>query len=342
MVNVGIVGLGWWGKKLVESIRESSLLRVVRGVEPNPAAVQEFADTCGFPISTEYSSVLEDGNVHAVLLATPHSLHAEQIERAARAGKHVFCEKPLALTRAGAERSVELMASQGLVLGIGHERRWEPAVAIMLDDARAGKLGKLLQLEANSSHDKFTALAADNWRLSGAEAPAGGMTATAIHLFDMATSLFGEGETAYASNATLASKIPNGDSSCALVRYRNGCTAYVSAILATPFISRIALFGSEGWIEVRDKAHVEAFQGSWLTRCAKGGQPVTTDIPVAKPVLANLEAFARAVQGDAPYPISTAEMIANAAVMEAIFKSAETGTAQNVSRGSPLSNPRSV
>lgn len=332
MINVGVVGLGWWGKKLAQSVRESSLVRVVRGVETNPAAIQGFAQTCGFPISADYSSVLEDPNVHAVLLATPHSLHAEQVERAAAAKKHVFCEKPLALTRAGAEHSVRLVASHGLVLGIGHERRWEPPVAQMIEEARSGKLGKLLQLEANSSHDKFVSLSSDNWRLSDAEAPAGGMTATAIHCFDIATSLFGEGETAYTSCATLASNIANGDSNCALVRYRNGCTAYVAAILATPFISRIALFGSEAWIEIRDKAHIEAPEGSWLTRCAKGDRPVTTDIPVGRPVLANLEAFARAVQGDAPYPISTADMIANAAVMEAIFKSAKEGTAQGVPR----------
>ena len=332
MVNVGIVGLGWWGKKLAQSIQASSLLRVVRGVEPNAAAVQGFADTCGFPISKDFSAVLEDPNVQAVILATPHSLHAEQIECAAAAKKHVFCEKPLALTRAGAERSVRLVTSQGLVLGIGHERRWEPGVAQMMADARSGKLGKLLQMEANSSHDKFVALSSDNWRASAAEAPAGGMTATAIHLFDIATALFGEAETAYASNATLASNIATGDSSCALVRYRNGCTAYVSAILATPFISRIALFGSEGWIEVQDKAHIEAPEGSLLTRCAKGGRPVTTDLASGCPELANLEAFARAVQGEAPYPISTEEMIGNAAVMEAIFKSAKEGTAQPVPR----------
>ena len=332
MINVGLVGLGWWGKKLALSIRESSLLRVVRGVETNSSAIQGFAETCGFPISADYSSVLEDPQVHAVLLATPHSLHAEQVERAAAAKKHVFCEKPLALTRAGAIRSVGLVAAQGLVLGIGHERRWEPAVAQMMEEARSGALGKLLQLEGNSSHDKFVTLSGDNWRLSAVEAPAGGMTATAIHIFDIATSLFGEGETAYTSSATLASNLANGDSSCALVRYRNGCTAYVSAMLATPFLSRIALFGSEGWMEVRDKAHIEAPEGSWLTRCAKGGRPVTTDIPMGRPVLANLEAFARAVQGDAPYPISTADMIANAAVMEAIFHSAQMGTAQTVPR----------
>ena len=331
MINVAIVGLGWWGKKLAASIRESSLLRVVRAVEPNPAAVQGFADMCGFPISADYSSVLNDPAVQAVLLATPHSLHARQIELAAAAKKHVFCEKPLAMTRAGAERSVRLMSAQGLVLGLGHERRWEPSVAQMLQDARSGKLGTLLQFEANSSHDKFVSLSSDNWRLSGEEAPAGGMTATAIHLFDMATSLFGEGETAFTSSATLASNLANGDSSCALVRYRNGCTAYVSAILATPFVSRIALFGSEAWIEIHDKAHIEASEGSWLTRCAKGGRPVTTEFPMGRAVLDNLEAFARAVQGEAPYPISTGEMIANAAVMEAIFKSAKEGTAQKVS-----------
>jgi predicted dehydrogenase len=332
MINVGIVGLGWWGKKLAQSIRESSLLCVVRGVDTNPDATADFADTCGFPISPYYSSVLEDPRVHAVLLATPHSLHAEQIERASAAQKHVFCEKPLALTRAGAERIVRLMTSRGLVLGIGHERRWEPAVAQMMEEARSGRLGQLLQMEANSSHDKFVTLSGDNWRLSSAEAPAGGMTATAIHLLDIATALFGEGETAYASNATLASNIANGDSSCALVRYRNGCTAYVSAILATPFISRIALFGSEGWIEIRDKAHLEAFEGSWLTHCARGGRPAITDIPVARPVLANLEAFARAVEGKIPYPITTSEMIANAAIMEAIVKSATEGTAQKIPR----------
>src|SRR5581483_3495053 len=142
MINVAIVGLGWWGKKLAESLRVSTRIRVVRGFDPAPSAAQGFADTCGFPISGDYSSALEDPNVQAVLLATPHSLHAQQIERAAQAGKHVFCEKPLSLTRAGAERSIHLMAAHGLVLGIGHERRWEPGIAQMLQEVRAGKIGK--------------------------------------------------------------------------------------------------------------------------------------------------------------------------------------------------------
>jgi predicted dehydrogenase len=121
-----------------------------------------------------------------------------------------------------------------------------------------------------------------------------------------------------------------GDTSCALVRYRSGATAYVAAMLATPFISRVALYGSEGWIEIRDKAHVEAPEGWTVLRCKKGGTPEARDVPPEQPVRANLEAFARAIEGKAPYPITTDEMIANAAVMEAVFRSAASGRLEAV------------
>lgn len=333
MVDVAIIGLGWWGKKLARSMEGSKLIRTICGVEPIAAATEGFAEACGFPISSSFADALADNQVKAVILATPHSMHEQQIADAAAAGKHVFCEKPLALTRKGAERSVRLLEGKNLVLGIGHERRWEPPVAEMLADARSGKLGRLLQLEANWSHDKFVALTTDNWRMSGTEAPAGGMTATGIHIFDMATALFGEAETALACTASLATKIPNGDTTCALVRYRNGCTAYVSTMMATPGISRVALFGSEGWVEVRDKGHVENAIGWIIIRCMKGGQPEFKEIPPANPVLANLEAFARAAAGEAPYPISTEEMVNNTAVMEAVFRSAKDGSLQTVPRG---------
>lgn len=311
-------------------IGQSSLLKIVRGIEPNEASVADYAQNCGFPVDRDFAAALDDPQVTAVILATPHALHDEQIARAAAAGKHVFCEKPLSLTRAGAQTSVRLMREKNLVLGIGHERRWEPPIAKMLIDAKSGKFGTLLQFEANFSHDKFVTLDADNWRLSSANAPAGGMTATGIHLFDLATTLFGDGEAAFASSATLASGIANGDSTCAMVRYVGGRTAYVSTMLATPFISRLALFGSEGWIEIQDKAHVEAPEGWRVTSCEKGKKPQTIEVPPNNAVLENLEAFARAILKRAPYPITPDDMIANTAVLEAIFKSARNGKTQLV------------
>ena len=128
---------------------------------------------------------MRDPDVEAVVLATPHSLHAEQIEQAVAAGKHVFCEKPLALTRKGAEAAVDACRKADLVLGMGHERRFEPPIAEMLEAAHSGKLGRLLQIEANFSHDKFLSSIRRNWRLNAEQAPVGGMTATGIHLTDL-------------------------------------------------------------------------------------------------------------------------------------------------------------
>jgi predicted dehydrogenase len=263
--------------------------------------------------------------VAAVVLATPHALHDEQIRMAVAAGKHVFCEKPLALTRAGAESLVDLCREAGLVLGMGHERRFEPPIAEILDAANSGKLGRLLQIEANFSHDKFLGLDPSNWRLKADQAPAGGMTATGIHLTDLSVKLMGPAKDVRVICENLASSIPQGDTMSAHIRFAGGGSAYVSATLATPFISRFAIFGTDGWIEVRDKAHVEAPDG-WIVTEGWKNKPITArEVAPAEPVRDNLRAFARAVRGEAEYPITGEDMINNIALLEAIVRSSKSG-----------------
>lgn len=126
------------------------------------------------------------------------------------AGKHVFCEKPLAMTRKDAETSVALCRDAGLVLGMGHERRFEPPIAEILEAANSGKLGRLLQIESNFSHDKFLTLDPSNWRLNAEQAPAGGMTATGIHLTDLSVKLMGPAKDVRVICENLASEIPQG------------------------------------------------------------------------------------------------------------------------------------
>jgi predicted dehydrogenase len=328
MIETAIVGLGWWGRKIVELVEgKSDRLRIVRAVEPDVEGSKDIGERYHFPISPAFEDALRDPKVAAVILTTPHSLHEQQVVAAAGAGKHVFCEKPLGLTRASAERSVTACRDAGVVLGIGHERRFEPPMLELRRLATSGALGTLLQIEANFSHDKFVKLPEDNWRRSAKEAPAGGMTATGIHLLDLAVSLLGPAERVLAESRTLASDLAAGDSLATLIRFRSCATASINVMLATPFISRFALFGSKGWVEVRDKAHVEAPEGWTLTRsfAAKGGIPESVDYPVAAPVRDNLEAFANAVSGRAPYPIPMEDMIATTAALEAIFRSSSSG-----------------
>jgi predicted dehydrogenase len=296
-------------------------IEVLCAAEPDPAG-KEFAAANNFTHYGSDKEALQHPGVEAVILATPHSLHAEQIERAVAAGKHIFCEKPLALTRKGAEAVVAACARANLVLGMGHERRWEPPVAEMLAMARSGKLGRIQQVEGNFSHDKFTTLDPGNWRLNAEEAPVGGMTATGIHLTDLAVALLGPARDLRVSCERLSSKIPQGDTVSLHVRFKEGGTAYVSASLAMPFVSRFAVFGSKGWIEIRDKAHVEAPAG-WVVTSAVAGGPITvTEVPPAEPVKDNLIAFARAVRGEAPYPITGEDLVNNITILEATIKSA--------------------
>jgi predicted dehydrogenase len=329
-VAAAIVGLGWWGRKMTTLVKAGGAeMRFVRGVDPNPDS-ESFAKESGLAFSSDLNDALRDPQVEAVVLATPHSLHRQQIAAAVAAGKHIFCEKPLDLTRAGAEASVELCAKAGLVLGMGHERRFEPPIAEILDAAARGMLGRLLQIEANFSHDRFLALAPSNWRLQTDQAPAGGMTATGIHLTDLSVKLMGPAKDVRVSCENLVSQIPQGDTMSAHIRFQNGGTAYISATLATPFISRFAVFGALGWIEVRDKAHVESPAG-WVVTEGWKDKPITVrEVGPAEPVRDNLRAFARAVRGQEPYPITGEDMIANIAVLEAIVRSARTGGVEPV------------
>ncbi|MFN6976499.1 MAG: Gfo/Idh/MocA family protein [Gemmobacter sp.] len=284
----------------------------------------------GIALSADYADALADPGVEAVVLATPHSLHSAQVAAAAAAGKHVFCEKPLALTKGEAERSVALCAAAGVVLGMGHERRFEPPVAAMLARADAGDLGRIHQIEANFSHDKFLALDRGNWRLKADQAPAGGMTATGIHLLDLSVRLLGPAQSVLCICETLSSDLPQGDTVAAYARFAGGGTAYVSASLANPFMSRFTVYGAKGWIDIRDKAHVEAPDG-WIVTAATAGGPITvTEVPAAEPVRDNLVAFARAVRGRAPYPITGAHLVNTIALLEAVFRSAQSGRIEPV------------
>src|SRR5712691_5708462 len=305
-LGVAVCGLGWWGKTIVPLLKGSSKLRVVRTVDPDPAA-GAFAEQEKLPFTQQFEDALKDPQVQGVVLCTPHTLHTEQIVRAASAKKHVFCEKPLSLSRADVLRAVDACNRNGVKLAVGHEKRFEPPI------------------EANFVQDKFLSLPPDNWRLSAKEAPAGPMTATGIHLLDLSVGVFGPAERVFANVRQLGSQLVNGDTLGILVSFKSGGNALLSAILATPFDGRFAVYCNKGWVEVRDKAHPEAPQGWTLTVCRRGGEKAVREYAPAKAVLANLEAFAEAASGGAPYPVPQEQMIANVTALEAIFKSAASG-----------------
>lgn len=329
MVRVAVIGLGWWGKTIIQTLKGSSKVTVAAAADLNPAAA-EFAAAQGLRFVPGLDAALALPDVDAVILCTPHTQHHRQILATVAARKHVFCEKPLCLTRADATEAVQACRGAGLVLGVGHEKRFEPPILAIREMVRAGELGTILQIEANFSQNKFLSLASDNWRLSAAEAPAGPMTATGIHLVDLSCSFLGDPDTAIASVSTLGSNLVNGDTLGALVRFKSGANALITAILATPFDGRFAVYGSNGWADMRDNAHPEASEGWTLTTCTKDGRRTVRTFPPAPAVRHNIEAFADAVAGRSAYPMTDAEMINTVATLEAIVRSSKDRQAVQV------------
>jgi len=330
VIDVAIVGLGWWGRNITRELRGSERLRVVLGVDPHRES-RLAAEADGLATTGSLQEALGSPAIDAVVIASPHRFHVEQMMASAAAGKHVFCEKPFSTSSSDADRAIAAVKGVGLQLGIGHERRFEPAVVELQRRVREGDLGTPLAFEGNFSQDKFLALPPDNWRLSATEAPVGPLSATGIHLVDLAISLFGQPAEARAHLATRATSFANGDTLSVTLMFPGGETAVITAILTTPFIGRICVLGSQGWMEIRDRRHPEDPAG-WDVNVKHRGQEEaqTRFFPPARAVRTNLEAFADAVEGRVDYPVSPAEIAANVRTFEAITHSALNDRAERV------------
>jgi predicted dehydrogenase len=129
MIQAAIIGLGTWGQNLVRSVQgESSAIRFVAAATRTPEKARDFAAAQGLRMLAGYEAAVQDPGIDAVVLATPHSMHTEQVVQAARAGKHVFCEKPLGLHRDDAERAARACAEAGVTLAVGYNWRYQPAL----------------------------------------------------------------------------------------------------------------------------------------------------------------------------------------------------------------------
>src|SRR5215469_2543212 len=313
MIDAAIVGLGRWGRTLVKAVHgKSDKLRFTRAVSRDPVKLRATAAELGLELVGSLEAVLADRSIGAVVLATPHSLHGEQIIAAANAGKAVFCEKPLTLTNAEAARAIDACHKAGVVLGVGTDKRFYPAVAELLRMANEGELGKVLHLEAHFSNE--VAATHSEWRNSPEESPAGGMTGTGIHMLDALVAMAGPVRRV---QALLLSHKPAPDpldSLSALLEFTSGISGTLAMVRSTPGYFRLHAFGRE--------ASAEALFRTDLVVRRSGKEPQHLSLPTVDSVRANLEAFADAVAGRAPYPIPTSDMLSTVTAFEAITEAA--------------------
>jgi predicted dehydrogenase len=322
--RAAIVGLGWWGQQILRQLRGSDVIRITQAVGHRKAH-RSIADEHGVGFSTEFEQVLADRSIDLIILATPHALHSAQIAAAARARKHVFCEKPIGLTVEEVRGSLDACRAAGVRLGVGHERRFEPAIDELRQLVKQGSFGTIMHVEGSFSHDKLRSLPSDNWRIVAANEPPLAMTATGIHLTDLFIDLVGPVESVAAFPANRVAFANSADVLSLQLRFTCGATGYINTILATPFYARLIIYGSEGWAEVRNATHPDQEGPSTLIFQPRTGTTRTSTLEWKSAVRTNLEQFALSIEGRADYPFTNEQIVSNVAVLAAVTQSAATG-----------------
>lgn len=326
MIRAAIVGLGTWGQNLVRSVQGSSpAIQFVAAATRTPEKSREFAQLHGLRMLAGYEAALADPEVDAVVLATPHSMHTEQIVAAAHAGKHVFSEKPLGLDAASAQRAAQACADRGVTLGVGYNWRFQPALQAirrMIDD---GSLGRVLHLEGNFCGPSAYRFPKGHWRHDPGEGPAGGMTGRGVHVIDAMLYLAGHIEQVTAQSFRLAQDFGMDDTTSMLLRFAGGATGYLGTVIATPETWRLQVFGSKAWAEVGDIEHLHTWD---LKVCTLDPEHVTVK---QRPVVhtfdqtsterAELEHFARHAAQRQPIVLPGGDAVHNVALLEAVMAS---------------------
>jgi predicted dehydrogenase len=316
MINCVIVGLGRWGRSLVNAAAGLERLRISRAVETDLDRAGDFCAERSIALGGDFGAALTDPAIDAVLLATPHSLHKEQVIAAATARKQVFCEKPLALCVSHAKEMFDACRTANVVLAVGHNRRYWPSILVLHRIVARGELGTILHAEGHNSNENSQVIT-QGWRLSPEESPGGGLTGAGLHVLDAFVSLLGPAHQVFARLNSREAGPPPLDTAMLAMDFAGGVTATLATVRATPFYWRIHLFGTQGSAEVLDEVTMVVRKS--------GHPPEVQKYPPRDSLKAELGAFADAIEGKQPFPVREAEVLATLAAFEAALQSMQSG-----------------
>jgi len=338
-MKLAIAGLGWWGGTLLDSAEGSKKIKFVAAYTRSSSQQdQAIATAHQIRLSTSYETLLSDPEVDGVVLATPPSGHCEQIIAAAKAGKHIFCEKPFAMSKVEAERAVAAVKAAGVTLGLGYNRRFHPSWLDLKQRIKSGNFGVILHVECTMSGPNGLTLAEGAWRGSKGQAPCGGLFPMGVHAVDGLIDLLGDVDHVFCQSFRRAVPNENDDTTTVLFRMKNGASAYLGTMMATTGTFRFQVYGSKAMALLGGSVHVAGQSsqhrraglfGSYVIQPVKG-DAIALDVPIFDVNRAELEAFSDAVSGHTPFPIPIAEMIHGVAVTDAIVASSISHKVEHV------------
>ncbi|MFW5868155.1 MAG: Gfo/Idh/MocA family protein [Armatimonadota bacterium] len=200
-LQIGLIGGGNMGKSLAGGVAACEDGRIAAIADPSDGVAEAAAEEIGegdIDTYTSVSEMLERDDIQAVIVAVPNFLHADVTRRAAEAGKHVFCEKPMALKVADARSMIDACESAGVKLMIGQVLRYNPPFVWMIDRIRSGDFGEPFGMQVTRIGGGWGGKYLAPWRLEK-ETCGGPLFEINAHEIDFMRQVMGEAETVYAA-----------------------------------------------------------------------------------------------------------------------------------------------
>ncbi|HUQ75237.1 MAG TPA: Gfo/Idh/MocA family oxidoreductase [Burkholderiales bacterium] len=316
-MKVACLGMGWWSDVLADAIQRSGKLTIVSCYSRSEDKRGKFAAKYGCKSARSYQEILDDRSVEAIINTTPNSVHLESTVAAARAGKHVFLDKPIANTISDARALTEACRRAKVVLALGYQRRRESHFRWVKD--HIGEFGKLVNAEANISRDRLGKIDLNSWRYTAEGMPGGVMLQIGIHYSDVLEYLLGPVKAVTGQFARLVLPGDNPDVASLILEHEGGALSTLNASYAS---------ASEYYLmNIYGKERTAFYDMHSGLRILRRGETKASAVPCPEndTIVEELEEFMRAVRGDAHPEMDGERSTASLAVILAGIKSAREG-----------------
>ncbi len=316
-LRVACLGMGWWSDVLADAMERTDKIKIVSCFTRSDDKRQAFAEKYGCTPAKRYEDILEDDSIEAIINTTPNNVHLETTQAAAKAGKHVFLDKPIANTVAEGMQIAKACRDAGVVLALGYQRRRESQFRWIKNEIDAGRFGKLVQAEANISRDRLGQIDLSSWRYQADGMPGGVMLQIGIHYADVLEFLMGPIMAVSGAFNQLVLPGDNPDIANMIFEHENGAISNLTASYASASeYYMMNIYGKEA------SAYYNLFDG---LRHLKQGETKQVPITYEKndTFVEELEEFATAVRGDGEPEMDGEKASRSLAVIRAGVKSAK-------------------
>jgi predicted dehydrogenase len=256
LLRVAIMGLGSYGNRVADAMRSCTKATLAGAVSGTPGKLTDWQNRFGIPQKNCYSydnfdDIRNNPDIDVVYITTPNALHHDHTIRAAKAGKHVICEKPMALNAEQASEMIDACRTAGVQLLIGYRLHFEPKTLEVIRMRKAGDFGRLQFFDGQSG---FRIGDPTQWRLKKALAGGGSLMDIGIYSINGARYMTGEDPVWVTAQETKTDPVKFAEGVDETIQFQlgfpGGAVASCLSTYAMNNLDRFFLNGEKGWAEM--------------------------------------------------------------------------------------------